>query len=377
MGTLSKILFTGIEIGNELFTAIGAGFLGLIVLLNHGIKTNQMLRTTCVAVITIGSFVYASQQETKLKPTRRKVVLITGCDTGIGFSLCQYIADLGFTVIAGFLSLNSAGAKIIQKEYGDRILQLEIDITDAKNIAYAVESVAEYLEQNPKCSLYAIINNAGIMVFGEFEWQTENLIRRQLEVNIHGTFNLTRAFCPLIRKYKGRIITVTSHCALATLPGLAVYGATKAALAAWSDGIRVELAKYGIKVITFIPGSFPTESNIMSNQLQHVKEMHDAFSQEQHAFYSDYFKRYNIYLSYLAPPSSPQRIFCPDMYKTFSGCLLDLNPYSVYKYEPIRYTFYHFLFKFSPTVQIRDYFITKFMKMPEYYPEKSIENEVL
>lgn len=53
----------------------------------------------------------------------------------------------------------------------------------------------------------------------------------------------------------GRIITVTSHCALATLPGLAVYGATKAGLMAWCDGLRVEQAKYGVHVITFIPGT--------------------------------------------------------------------------------------------------------------------------
>lgn len=151
MGTISKFFFTGVEIGNEIFTAIGAGFLGLIVLLKHGMKSNQMLRTSCVAIITIGSFVYASQQETKLRPTRKKVVFITGCDTGIGFSLCQHISDLGFTVIAGFLSLSSPGAKVIQKEYGEQILQLEIDITDAQNIEYAVQSVAEYLEQNPKC----------------------------------------------------------------------------------------------------------------------------------------------------------------------------------------------------------------------------------
>lgn len=52
----------------------------------------------------------------------------------------------------------------------------------------------------------------------------------------------------------GRVITVSSHCALETLPGLAVYGATKTALRAWSDGLRLELAKFGMHVVTLIPG---------------------------------------------------------------------------------------------------------------------------
>jgi len=56
--------------------------------------------------------------------------------------------------------------------------------------------------------------------------------------------------------HTGRIITISSHCALATLPGLSVYGATKAGLAAWCDGLRVEQAKYGVRVISLIPGRY-------------------------------------------------------------------------------------------------------------------------
>lgn len=162
---------------------------------------------------------------------------------------------------------------------------------------------------------------------------------------------------------------MTSHCAQATLPGLAVYGATKTALAAWSDGIRVELGKYGVHVVTFIPGSFPTESNIMSRQLLNVKEMHDAFTEEQHDFYEEYFKKYNIYLSYISGPSEPKRIEAGKMYETFDGALLDVEPYAVYKHEPLRYALYHLVFRFSPFVNVRDFLVTKFMQMPVYTPK--------
>lgn len=102
--------------------------------------------------------------------------------------------------------------------------------------------------------LHAFVNNAGVMVFGEFEWQTQRLMQHQVNVNLLGTFRVTNEFCPLIRQHKGRIITISSHCALANLPGLTVYGATKAALSSWSDGLRVEMAKYGVHVTTVIPG---------------------------------------------------------------------------------------------------------------------------
>lgn len=172
----------------------------------------------------------------------------------------------------------------------------------------------------------------------------------------------------------GRLITVTSHCAEATLPGLAVYGATKAGLAAWNDGLRVELAKYGVKVISFIPGSFATQSNIMARQVDNAYEMRSAFTTEQEEFYGDYFRRYNTYLSYLMVPSVPKKIDDPNMYDVFERTLLDVVPRYKYVHEPMRYTVYHTLFKYTP-VSIRDYLICKFIKMPEYIPDESIASE--
>lgn len=169
----------------------------------------------------------------------------------------------------------------------------------------------------------------------------------------------------------GRIITVTSHCAHAALPGLAVYGATKAGLAAWSDALRVELKKYGVKVITFIPGSFTQHSNIMSKQVENVYEMHSAFTGEQLYFYGEYFKRYNSYLALLTGPAMPRKIVDSGMYEIYERALLDEFPQAKYVNEPFRYTFYHTLFRITP-FWLRDYLVCKFMKMPEYMPDTKI-----
>lgn len=92
------------------------------------------------------------------------------------------------------------------------------------------------------------------MIFGEFEWQTEEQVRYQVEVNLLGTMRMTKEILPLLREYSSRLINVTSHCANQSLPGVAVYSSTKSALAAWTTALRIELKKYGIYVINFIPG---------------------------------------------------------------------------------------------------------------------------
>lgn len=92
------------------------------------------------------------------------------------------------------------------------------------------------------------------MTFGEFEWQTEEQTYHQVAVNLLGTMRLTKEFLPLLRKHSSRLIVVTSHCASQPLPGVAIYGATKAGLDAWATSLRVELKKYGVDVVKFIPG---------------------------------------------------------------------------------------------------------------------------
>lgn len=167
--------------------------------------------------------------------------------------------------------------------------------------------------------------------------------------------------------FLGRIVNVTSHCAKANLPGLAVYGATKAAIQSFSDGIRVELKKYGVKVVTFVPGSFAKQSGIMANHVEQTYEMQKNFTPEQKLFYNDYFKRYNAYLNCLTTPEGVIKIKEDSLYSSFEHTLLDESPKAEYINEPMRYKIYHAIFKYSPTC-VRDIAVTYFMTMPEYDP---------
>lgn len=151
----------------------------------------------------------------------------------------------------------------------------ELDITEPQSISTMESHVKEVLSGPESREFYALVNNAGFMAFGEFEWLNTRLVRRHIEVNLLGTMNLTHALLPLIRESSqrrsdanalSRIINVTSHCSLVALPGLSVYAASKAGLSFYTSALQIELRKYGIRVINFIPGSFVMQSGILKRQ---------------------------------------------------------------------------------------------------------------
>jgi short-subunit dehydrogenase involved in D-alanine esterification of teichoic acids len=214
------------------------------------------------------------------------------------------------------------------------------------------------------------------MCFAEAEWQTNEIIENQIAVNLTGSIRVTKTFLPLVRKHKSRIINVTSHCGLRALPGLSVYGATKAGLKSFNDAVRLEMNKYGVEVVNFIPGSFVGNSNIAARQSQLAVEMRSAFNEEQLAFYGDYFDRYNKYLEALSGEKEPQTLTNENILQKFSDALLDVPPKTVYISEPWRYKLYHFLFKISPQRSFTDYLIQKFISMPQFNPAaaKALKN---
>ncbi|XP_066996327.1 estradiol 17-beta-dehydrogenase 2 [Anabrus simplex] len=308
------------------------------------------------------------RRNVRLSGTECDAVLITGCDSGLGYSLALHSHRLGLTVFAGCLDPNGPGAKQLAEKCGkERFFIIELDVTKQSSILQAHDTISKIISTQPQLRLKAIVNNAGVMVFGEFEWQTENLIANQINVNFLGTLNVTKTFIHLLRIHKGRIITVTSHCAKEALPGLATYGGTKAALKAWSDGLRVELAKYGVSVITVIPGSFAQQSNILSRQRTYMLEMQKEMTSEAQEFYGDYFFRYNEYLCGLSSQRDPEELNDSDLYHMYEDALLSQYPQPHYEHGPLRYTIYHFMFKYSP-IWLRDKLVLRFMQMPQWKP---------
>lgn len=296
------------------------------------------------------------------------------------FNIAKLCQSLGLTVIAGCLSESSNGARFLRNlnpPNKPRIQVQELDITEPKSIARMKSHVQDVLSEttDPK-EFYALVNNAGFMVFGEFEWLNTRLLERQIQVNLLGTMNLTHALLPIIRgstqkrsdqNILSRIINITSHCSLVALPGLSVYAASKAGLSFYSSALQMELRKYGVRVINFIPGSFVMQSGILKRQKKYGEEMWECMDEEQKEFYGDYFREYNSYIGAVSDLASDDVVEVDyRIISAFKQAITAQNPKRRYLVEPLRYKIYHNLFELVPDTAFRDQLIKRFVSMPEY-----------
>lgn len=188
-----------------------------------------------------------------MNSTTTKTVLITGAASGIGKACTLKLDQLGFRVFAGVRKLEDGEA--LKQITSERLTPLLIDITDTKTISAACETVAHLVA---KQGLYGLVNNAGIAVGSPVEFIPLEDLRYQLEVNVIGQVAMTQTFLPLIRKTQGRIINIGSVAGRSALPFAAAYCASKSALSAVNDSLRMELQPWGITVVLIEPGSIKT-----------------------------------------------------------------------------------------------------------------------
>ncbi|REF01171.1 SDR family NAD(P)-dependent oxidoreductase [Thermomonospora umbrina] len=181
--------------------------------------------------------------------TEGKAILITGATGGIGAALVRALSARGRTVYAGA----RGDAPDLASLPGVRVVRL--DVTDAAGVA---EAAAEVRAAQGGRGLHAVVNNAGLIVQGPMELVPPEELRRQFEVNVHGPAIVTRAFLPLLREGRGRVVNVSAASALAAPPGLGPIAASKAALESLSDATRLELAPWGIPVSVVRPGAVST-----------------------------------------------------------------------------------------------------------------------
>jgi NAD(P)-dependent dehydrogenase (short-subunit alcohol dehydrogenase family) len=192
--------------------------------------------------------VRASRGHTHRVPT----ALISGASTGIGRATALRLAASGWTVLAGVRK--PADGESLRSAGGERMLPLELDVTDRTQIESAAERVAEIAPGG----LNALVNNAGIGIGGPLELISEASLRAQFDVNVFGQVAVTRALLPALRRARGRIVIVSSVGGRVALPLSAPYGASKHALEAIGDALRGELRSSQVRVVLIEPGSVAT-----------------------------------------------------------------------------------------------------------------------
>lgn len=184
------------------------------------------------------------------------VILITGASSGFGMLTALAFARQGDTVYAAMRDLKKGYS--LQDEATARNLRvnlLEIDVTDIETIQAAVNHVLAADER-----IDVLVNNAGIHIPGALEDMPEADLHRVMDTNFFGVVNMTRAVLPAMRKQgSGRIIMLSSVGGMISRAVDSIYCASKWALEGMSEGLRYEVARFGIKVSMIEPGVFRTQ----------------------------------------------------------------------------------------------------------------------
>jgi NAD(P)-dependent dehydrogenase (short-subunit alcohol dehydrogenase family) len=180
---------------------------------------------------------------------RRQVILLTGCSTGIGRATALEAAARGHRVFASARRLDSV-ADLEAKG----ITPLALDVTDPASIG---EAVREVLRSDGRID--ALVNNAGYGQYGAVEDVSLEEWRAQFEVNVFGALAVLRAVLPAMRAARGgTVVNVSSVAGRVAVPFAGAYSASKHALEAISDALRVELSPWRIRVVLFAPGPIGT-----------------------------------------------------------------------------------------------------------------------
>ncbi len=194
-----------------------------------------------------------------MKDLKGKTLFITGGASGIGFGITQVLLDAGMNAVIGDIRqdhLDEALDFFEKKQQGRQVHGIKVDITDRDAMAGAADETERKFGK-----VHVLINNAGVDCNGPFKQATYADWDYGLGVNFGGMLNGVQTFVPRILKHGegGHIVSTASLAGLIPVPGsAAMYGAAKAAVIAFMEATRNELAEDNIGVSVLCPGGFRT-----------------------------------------------------------------------------------------------------------------------
>lgn len=189
-----------------------------------------------------------------------RTIFITGCSSGIGLISAIALKKRGYRVIASCRKVEDQ-KKLVEQGFETVLL----DLDDPDSVTQAAQEVLTLSEGK----LYALFNNAGFGVYGRLNTISRAQLESQFSTNFFGVHQLTQLLLPaMLEQNEGRIIQTSSIVGIVATPGRGAYSASKYALEAWSDVLRLELAKTNIKVCLIEPGPLKTYFSNNVNQTE-------------------------------------------------------------------------------------------------------------
>lgn len=211
----------------------------------------------------------------------KKSVLITGASSGIGETLALTLDKIGFKVFAGVRTKNDQ--KRLSSQGSTQLHVLLLDVTQEKSI----QDAFTYIENEKEYPLFALVNNAGVGLRGVLEVTPLDEVRKLFDVNVIGLYAMTQTFLPLLRKGKGRIINIGSEAGLMAGANGSAYSASKFAVRAISDSLRMELVGLNVWTIYIAPTSI--ESSIWKKNILYREKLLKMTSEKLQSTYRYFF----------------------------------------------------------------------------------------
>lgn len=214
----------------------------------------------------------------------KKTIFITGASSGLGKAAARLFQSKGWNVIATMRNPE----KEQELKLLENVTLLQLDVTKSEQVK---EIVSKAMTLHP---VDVVLNNAGYGLIGPLEALTDEQINAQIQTNLFGVINVTKAIVPHLRqKRSGVVINVTSSFGLLSFPTCSVYSASKFAVDGFSEGLAHELAQFGILVKVVAPGGMQTDFTGRSMQggmheayEQLVAKVSEGYSEEQVAGYT-------------------------------------------------------------------------------------------
>jgi NAD(P)-dependent dehydrogenase (short-subunit alcohol dehydrogenase family) len=186
----------------------------------------------------------------------KKIILITGTNSGFGWLIANSCSAQGHKVYATMRntkSTNAEKAKALAQH--ENIAILDVDITNAKSVMDAITSII-YKEGR----IDVLVNNAGIYPTGITETFTDKDLEKVMDVNVTGAWRTIKTVLPQMRKQSsGLVINISSIAGRFSVPFQSIYNASKFALEGLTEGLHYEVKPLGVDVVLVQPGAFPTE----------------------------------------------------------------------------------------------------------------------
>lgn len=262
-----------------------------------------------------------------------KVWLVTGVSTGLGREIAKVAAENG-NIVIGTLRDENQFADFYELVPG-KTHPIKMDVTNGADIKDGISQVISEYGQ-----IDVLVNNAGFGLIGAAEEFSEEEARQQFDTNFWGAFNTTIGVLPQMKLQKqGKIVQISAIGGFAPFPGMSVYGASKSAIEAFSASLALEVAGFGIGVMSVLPG--PMRTNFAGGSLKSPLSELPEYEESVGGFkaflasingkqpWSPY-KTAQVIYEATQSENSPTRLFVGDMSvqgaeKVIAGLSLDLN----------------------------------------------------